>query len=67
MITLNGEKLQIKENTSLSELLEEKEFRISMIAVEYNGEIPPKSEFSSIILKDGDIIEVVAFMGGGSR
>lgn len=67
MITLNGEKLQIKENMSLAELLAEKEFRIPMIAVEYNGKIPPKSEFASIILKDGDVIEVVSFMGGGSR
>ncbi|MCI5605515.1 MAG: sulfur carrier protein ThiS [Clostridia bacterium] len=66
MITLNGEKIQIKENTSLTELLNEKEFRIALIAVEYNGKIPPKNEFDSIILKDGDIIEVVSFMGGGS-
>ncbi|MGN0148997.1 MAG: sulfur carrier protein ThiS [Clostridia bacterium] len=66
MITLNGEKIQIKENTTLTELLNEKEFRIALIAVEYNGKIPAKDEFDSIMLKDGDIIEVVSFMGGGS-
>jgi sulfur carrier protein len=66
MITLNGEKIQIKENITLSELLIEKAFRIPMIAVEYNGTIPTKSEFESITLKDGDVIEVVSFMGGGA-
>ena len=65
MITLNGEQLQIKENMTLSELLNEKQFRVERIAVEYNGTIPNKSEFDKIVLKDGDRIEVVSFMGGG--
>lgn len=67
MITLNGRKIEIKENISLTELLSQNEFRLETIAVEYNGRIPQKSEFDAIFPQDGDVIEVVSFMGGGSR
>lgn len=63
---LNGENISIKDNITLSELLSERGYRVTMIAVELNGAIPPKSEYDSIILKDSDVIEVVHFMGGGS-
>lgn len=65
MITLNGQETAINDNMSIAELLLEKEFRINLVAVEYNGQIPPKSELDKIILKDGDVLEVVSFMGGG--
>lgn len=65
MITLNGQETAVRDNMSIAELLLEKEFRINLVAVEYNGQIPPKSELDKIILKDGDVLEVVSFMGGG--
>jgi sulfur carrier protein len=33
--------------------------------VELNLEIVPKSQYDSTILKDGDSVEVVSFVGGG--
>ena len=41
------------------------DYDISRIAVEKNGNIVPKSEYSNTILCDGDVIEVVSFVGGG--
>ena len=35
------------------------------IAVERNGEIIPKTSYQDIILQDGDVLEVVSFVGGG--
>lgn len=35
------------------------------IAAELNGNIIPKSEYESVILKDDDVLEVVSFVGGG--
>ena len=35
------------------------------IAVELNGDILPKYEYSDTMLKDGDRLEVVTFVGGG--
>lgn len=65
MITLNGQQTEIKDHQTLSELLLEKEFRLALVAVEYNGQILKKDKYDSTFLKDGDILEVVAFMGGG--
>jgi sulfur carrier protein len=33
--------------------------------VEVNEEIIPKATYNHTILKDGDIVEVVSFVGGG--
>lgn len=35
------------------------------IAVERNGNIVPKAQYSEIVLQDGDGLEVVSFVGGG--
>ena len=34
-------------------------------AVEKNGQIVPKSAYESTVIKDGDSLEVVSFVGGG--
>ena len=33
----------------------------------YNLEIIPKERYAQTILKDGDEVEIVSFMGGGSK
>lgn len=35
------------------------------VAVELNGDIVPKAQYSDTIFKDGDSVEVVSFVGGG--
>ena len=35
------------------------------VAVELNEMIVPKAEYSKTVLKDGDTVEVVRFVGGG--
>ena len=35
------------------------------IAVERNGEIVPKASYGETRLQDGDVVEVVNFVGGG--
>ena len=35
------------------------------IAIECNGDIVPKAQYGETVLKDGDSIEVVSFVGGG--
>lgn len=64
MITLNGK--ESKTYANLTELLEENKFRRELIAVEINGEIIKKSDYDTTPIKDGDVVEVVHFMGGGS-
>ena len=64
MIYINGEKIE-KEEIKLSSYLEENKINPQRIAVELNGEILPKSKYGDTVLKDGDIVEIVNFVGGG--
>ena len=41
-------------------------FRPDRVAVERNGEIVPRAEWGACTLADGDRLEVVHFVGGGS-
>ena len=64
MICINGEKIE-KAEILLSGYLEENGINPQRIAVELNGEILPKAQYSNTVLKDGDIVEIVNFVGGG--
>ena len=35
------------------------------VAVERNGNIVPKAQYSATTLADGDVVEIVRFVGGG--
>ena len=35
------------------------------LAIERNGEIVPRSQFSDTLLVDGDVLEIVGAVGGG--
>ena len=64
-ITLNGEDYYIKENQSISNLVEELDLDIAKIAIERNLEIVLNNNFSKIQIKQNDKIEIVSFIGGG--
>lgn len=65
MITVNGKETEVKLPVTAEEYLTESGYRISRIAVELNGEILPKRFYAETVLKDGDVLEVVSFVGGG--
>ena len=48
-----------------ADYLEQNNYQIKRIAVELNEEILPKYSYSDTMLKDGDRLEVVTFVGGG--
>ena len=35
------------------------------IAVERNGDIVPRSQFTNVVIEDGDVLEIVHAIGGG--
>lgn len=65
MITINGKQIQLTYEMSVADYLEENNYQINRIAVEMNEEILPKYSYSETMLKDGDRLEVVTFVGGG--
>lgn len=64
MVKINGELLELDGRT-LSEYLASTNYDMKRIAVECNDEIVPKAMYDATILKDGDTVEVVSFVGGG--
>jgi len=64
MVKINGEDRQC-DNRALSEVLDELKYDRTRIAVEINEAIVPKAEYDKTTLKDGDIVEIVSFVGGG--
>ena len=64
MVKINGTELDAAGKT-VAQYLEATDYNRSRIAVERNGEIVPKSQYDSTVLQDGDVVEVVSFVGGG--
>jgi sulfur carrier protein len=67
---LNGEARVFADPPSLSPftlaaLVESLGMKSDRVAVELNREIAPRDRWSQIILKDGDRLEIVHFVGGG--
>jgi thiamine biosynthesis protein ThiS len=64
-LIVNGKTMQIGPATIRS-LLVKLEIDPTSVAVERNLEIVPKKMYESLHLHDGDRIEIVHFVGGGS-
>ena len=64
MVKVNGTELDIA-GKILTEYLATTNYDMKRIATEINGEIVPKAQYAQTVLKDGDNVEVVSFVGGG--
>ena len=64
MVKVNGVELDIAGKT-VTEYLSTTNYDPKRIAVERNGDIVFKSQYDVTILKDGDRLEIVGFVGGG--
>ena len=63
-ITINGESRQSMAET-IAALVREIGLKPEKVAVEHNGEIAPRSTLENAALGDGDVLEIVHFVGGG--
>lgn len=64
MVKINGEMLA-KDGMNVADVLTEMNINPQNVAVELNEEIVPKASYGSTVLSDGDVLEVVRFVGGG--
>lgn len=65
-IQLNGEQYVGPDAMTVAELLERLEIESTRVAVELNLDILPKTEYAATRLNEGDQLEVVHFVGGGT-
>jgi len=64
MVKVNGAALDIA-GKSIAEYIATTNYDPRRIAIERNGDIVFKSQYSETILEDGDNLEIVSFVGGG--
>ena len=64
-ITLNGDAREIPGPLSVSALLEQLEIDSRRVAVELNLTVVKKAAYDSLVIKEGDEVEIVNFVGGG--
>jgi sulfur carrier protein len=64
-VRINGREEIIDGEMTILSLLNSKGINPSMVVVEHNYEIPDKEKWDSILINDGDNIEIVKFIGGG--
>jgi sulfur carrier protein len=69
LITLlvNGETRSCSSQSPLPSVLQELGFNPRLVAVEYNGEILHRQFWTETKINEGDRLEVVTIVGGGSR
>ena len=65
-ITVNGEERRLPSGTALSAFLEENDVPTRFIAVAVNQEVVRRDEHRQIFLQEGDVVEIVRMVGGGS-
>jgi len=64
-VFLNGKKIKVGNNLTAHQLLSEMGYQDKRIALEINGEVIPRSEYSNKIIVAQDQVEIIIAVGGG--
>ena len=64
-ISINGNNSEIEKAVSLLKIIEQYKTGNGPVAVAVNGEFVPRSQYSTLTINDGDLIDIVSPVGGG--
>lgn len=64
-IQLNGERFEVPAPLTLDALLAQLEIDARRVAVELNEYVVKKAAYADTVVAEGDVVEVVNFVGGG--
>jgi sulfur carrier protein len=64
-VHVNGEEREVQDGLTLAALLDVLKVERTRVAVEVNTEIVRRALHAQTVLKSGDQIEIVTFVGGG--
>jgi sulfur carrier protein len=65
-VQINGEAHEVADTLKLSELVNELSLAPERVAIELNQQVVRRTQWPTTILADGDRIEIVHFVGGGT-
>ncbi|MGB0911653.1 MAG: sulfur carrier protein ThiS [Nitrospirales bacterium] len=66
-IQVNGETQTLQDGLTVTELLQTLEIRTEQVAVELNLKILDRGDFPHSVLQNGDTVEILSFIGGGTE
>jgi len=64
-ITCNGEIKEIPPNTSLAAFIRDLDLNPETVVAECDGSIIKRDAYGTLILREGNILELIRFVGGG--
>ena len=64
-ITLNGKSQAVDDRATIADLLERLVLKPVRVAVEVNEDIVSRDRYADTLIREGDRIEIVTFVGGG--
>ena len=64
-ISLNGEHYELNGPLTVTELLDQLQIDARRVAVEHNVVVLKRAAFEETMVREGDEIEIVNFVGGG--
>jgi sulfur carrier protein len=64
-VTINGESREIPTALTLTGLVEHLGLTDGPVAIERNREVVPRAEHARVHVEEGDVLEIVHFVGGG--
>ena len=65
-LVVNGNDVEVSDGINVSQLLIERKVKMpDMVSVELNETVLQRAEFETTLLRDGDRVELLYFMGGG--
>ena len=62
---VNGKSRELEEDKTVAQLLEELGTSSERVAIELNLQILDKQDYARTVLKGGDRLEIISFVGGG--
>lgn len=64
-LTVNGKPRPIDDSMDLESYLDSYGLDLKHVAVGYNGDVLKREQYPEVVLRDGDILEIVRPVGGG--
>ena len=66
-VQINGKHVGLAAPTALLDYLNQLGVNPRTVAVEHNGVIVERAAYASVTLRDGDTVEIVRMVGGGTN
>ncbi len=64
-ITVNGQMVTLDDVMTVEQVLDTVDVPPNYLAVELNGDVVPREEYTRCVVNEGDQLEVVTLVGGG--